>query len=258
MKYKHTSRSAIAYLLLSIPTLFIYNAVVSEHIRKEYLALAEGKSAKRPSSYIFIYFLGLLTLGIVPLVWHIKMAGRIGALAKEKGLARPKTSSASFALWTLLGLLILVGPFIGRHQYLHTLNVIERDENEKAEHPLALPAPEEEVALLPEPPLNATSPENEEVVNFGASFTQGEDPLPTEAPVEPAPSQPVPVLEEDPLQKLLQAYADCPEGKYKVRFEHNEAPIRSFRSKDDAFAFSKELASLRGVKARYRGKGKSA
>lgn len=223
--FKHTHRSALLYFFLNAITLGIFGAAMFGRIKKEYEEMAkDSPNKKKIGSFAAAYFLGFPTLGIYPLVLGTKLVSAIGELAKEKGMERPRITGKFFILWVTLGADILVGPFIAMHRFLLVLNALETKENE----------------------ARALAIEAEKARLAGIATIEAA----TKEPVleEPLPETPAP---RDPVKDLLEKYASCPEGRFKVRFEKGKEPLRSFQKKEDAMAFARELASCKNTGLRY-------
>ena len=71
-----------------------------------------------------------LTLGIVPLVWYHRISARIGRELARRGI-QYDFGASDFWLWHVLGSLIIVGPFIYIHKFMHSMNLLNADYNQK-------------------------------------------------------------------------------------------------------------------------------
>ena len=132
-----TNRSLTKFILLGIITMGIYPIVVMSIISTEINVVASQYDQKHTMHYCLILFIfSWLTLGIVPLVWFHRLSARVGNEQLRRGL--PKTVSAStFWLWSVLGSLIIVGPFIYYYRLLHAMNDICSDYNRNMQQPQA-------------------------------------------------------------------------------------------------------------------------
>ena len=74
--------------------------------------------------------LGIITLGIVPLVWHHKMSARVGTELARRGIDY-SFGASTFWLWGILGSIIVVGPFIYTYKLLKSMNLLAADYNAK-------------------------------------------------------------------------------------------------------------------------------
>lgn len=255
--FKHTRRSSILFFLLTPFTLFIYPIVVLSHVGKDLNRLGEKKEGYVPCNAFFpMLLLGIITLGIVPLVWTLRAVNRVKAFQADYGLTKPKVSAGSFFCWMLFGSLILVGPFIAMHKFLHGLNLVERKYNEL----LAVQTPEEVPAI--EAPAPEALPASEEPKQV--EMKKEEEPAPAiekqeEAKPTPTPIQVVPAPKPEAKEEkkpevsgpiitaaLLRKYAPCKPGPYRVRFASDPEAVLTFEKKEEAIAFASELAALNG------------
>lgn len=233
-KFKRTKRSSILFHLYGILTLGISSAVTLTRMQKEYaLIRPDAANEKKLLPYPAVYFLGIVTLGIVPLVWRIRFASRVGELARAKEVKAPKLTGARFGWWATLGLLILIGPWYAFRLLFLNFNALLFAANEEID---VLSRAKEELdqgrpnVLLAEKESAEAEEEKEE------------------APVDELPA---PRKTEDGLNALLEKYAACEEGRFAVRFSKGSRPIRTFAKKEDAVAFGKALSAMRHVGLRY-------
>lgn len=227
-KYRHTRRSVILYLLLTPLTIFIYPMVVWAHIRKEVNLMYEGREGyKKSMPFIGVFFLGIITLGIVPMVWSGRISRKVGAMGTELGIAKPHTSFASYFWLCWFFAALIVTYIIGMTKFLHTVNAVERALNEKAdaeakaaaeaeilvkdEQPEALPAPEEAAA-----PAEEEKPAEEAVESKDADLAPAYQPVTQEKP-----------------------------RRYQVRYANSDKPIKYFDTREEAVAYAKGLAARR-------------
>lgn len=126
-----TNRSLLKYILLSLITFGIYGLVVMSHISEEINSVAERHDGKHTMHFCLIIFVfSWLTLGIVPLVWQTRLSNRIGNELSYRGI-NYRFSGGTFWGWGILGMLILVGPFIYTHKLLKAMNLINADYNRR-------------------------------------------------------------------------------------------------------------------------------
>lgn len=126
-----TKRGWFKYVALSALTFGIYGIVVMSHVSREINRVASGRDGRHTMHYCLIFFLfGPLTLQIATLVWFTKICNRMGAELKARGIDF-NFGGADYWLWNILGSLILVGPFIFLHRFFKSMNLINRDYNEK-------------------------------------------------------------------------------------------------------------------------------
>src|SRR5690625_919955 len=124
-----TNRSLTKYILLGFITFGIYQIWVVARGGEDLNAIASRWDNKRSMNYWLMFFIIIpITLGIAYLVWWHKTSDRIGSEQQRRGLQRT-VSSSDFWLWGILGGLIVVGPFIFYHKWLHAMNAICADYN---------------------------------------------------------------------------------------------------------------------------------
>ena len=75
-----------------------------------------------------LFIFSWLTLGIVPRVWGHRLANRIGAELRRRGI-NYQFGAGTFWGWGILGTLIIVGPFIYSHKLLKSMNLLSADYN---------------------------------------------------------------------------------------------------------------------------------
>ena len=122
-----TSRGLIKFILLNLITFGIYGLVVNSHISEEINIEATSRDGKHTMHYLLILFIfSWLTFGIAPLVWNHRISNRIGAelIARD---CNYHFGASDFWLWDVLGVLILIGPFVYLHKKLKAMNLINMD-----------------------------------------------------------------------------------------------------------------------------------
>ncbi len=125
-----TNRGAFKYLIFSILTLGIYSIYFYYWLNRDMNSI-QKKDKDYQANYIAIFVLGLITFGVVPLVWKIILNIRIYDEAKKRGVKREGNfvwiPIGQFALaWTI------VCPIIAMSQMCETVNNVAEDYNEKA------------------------------------------------------------------------------------------------------------------------------
>lgn len=124
-----TSRGAVKSILLSIITLGIYGIVLYYKMSSELNLTATRYDGKKTMNFALLFFLvGPLTLEIATLVWFHKFSKRIGNELKRRNI-QYSFGAGSFWGWNVLGLLIIVGPFIYLHKVIKAINLINADYN---------------------------------------------------------------------------------------------------------------------------------
>lgn len=124
-----TKRGLLKYILLSIITLGIYSIVVMSGISTDINIIAGRYDGKRTMHFCLVFFVfSWLTLGIVPLIWYHKISNRIGSELRRRGITY-SFGAGSFWGWNILGILIIVGPFIYLHKMLKAMNLLSENYN---------------------------------------------------------------------------------------------------------------------------------
>ena len=113
---------------LGILTLGIYPLVIWCRIVTELNIAASRHDGERTISYLGACMLTPVTLGVYPFVWFHGFCRRMGAELKRRGIGY-EISASTFWLWFVLGMLILVGPFVFTHKVMKAMNLINRDFN---------------------------------------------------------------------------------------------------------------------------------
>lgn len=115
-------RSLGSFVALNIITCGIYGLITFCAMGEEIERVCEGDGRKQ-MPYIFAWLLGVVTLGIYPVVWIYTGMNRLQDNAYRYGeRVRPEYSGSSFLLWYYLGSFILVGPIIAMCNFVSDLN----------------------------------------------------------------------------------------------------------------------------------------
>lgn len=125
-----TNRGLLKFILLSIITLGIYGMVIMSKLSTDINIIAYRHDGKRTmNNFVAFYVFGLITLGIVPLVWSTRLCRRIKGELARRGIAY-KFGAGTYWIWGILCTLIIVGPFIYTHKLLKAMNLLSRHYNE--------------------------------------------------------------------------------------------------------------------------------
>ena len=126
-----TNRSMWKIWLLSMITFGIYGLVIMTKMVDNLNIIASRYDGKRTMHFCLLMFvIAPLTLGIGAIVWYHKVSARMGNELQRRN--QPYSFGASdFWLWSVLGSLIIVGPFIYLHKYCKTMNYLAADYNER-------------------------------------------------------------------------------------------------------------------------------
>ena len=117
-----TNRSLVKFILIGLITFNIYPIYLTARAGEDLNLIASRWDNKRTMNYWLIaLLLGPITLGVMIFVWWHGFSNRIGDEQRRRGL--PVTVTAKeFWLWNVLGILIIVGPFIFAHKWLTAMN----------------------------------------------------------------------------------------------------------------------------------------
>ena len=83
----NTNRGALKYYVFSILTLGIYSIYFYYHLNRD-MNLIQKKRKDYQANYVAIFILGLITFGLVPLVWKTILTVRIYDEAKKRSVRR--------------------------------------------------------------------------------------------------------------------------------------------------------------------------
>lgn len=117
---KVKNRNIFLFILLNLVTGGIYGIVAFCIMSKEINETCEG-DGKKTMLYIWAWLLGIVTLGIFPLIWFYKAMERL----KDNGYRydiEVKHSGTEFLLWFLLGSFIGVGPIVAVCYFVADVN----------------------------------------------------------------------------------------------------------------------------------------
>ena len=119
-----TSRGLIKWILLSLITFGIYNFAVSYSISRDINIIAFRYDGRKTMNYcLLLFIIAPLTLGIGLIAWQHRISSRIGRELRRRRI--PYTFGATdFWLWNVLGILIIIGPFIYLHKLLKAMNKV--------------------------------------------------------------------------------------------------------------------------------------
>ena len=117
-----TNKGLLKTILLSLITFGIYSLVVMSSVSNDINIVASRYDGKKTMHYCLLAFIvAPITLGIANFVWFHKISNRIGAELKRRGIAY-SFSAKDYWLWSVLGSLIVVGPFIYLHKMFKAVN----------------------------------------------------------------------------------------------------------------------------------------
>ena len=70
---------------------------------------------------LLMFIVAPITFGIAGIVWYHKISNRIGNELKRRGIAY-SFSAADFWLWSVIGSVIVIGPFVYIHKLFKAVN----------------------------------------------------------------------------------------------------------------------------------------
>ncbi len=127
----NTTRGLLKFILLSIVTLGIYSIVFFSSISNDINVIASRYDGRKTMHYCLLLFLvGPITLGIAVFVWFHKLSARIGSEMSRRGM-QPTISAGTFWGWEVLGMLIVIGPFVYIYKLADAMNALASDYNRR-------------------------------------------------------------------------------------------------------------------------------
>ena len=123
-----SNRALWKYIVFGMLTIGIYDIIVDCHMVRDLNTLASPYDGRRTMHPLLVILLGVVTLGIYPLIWSHKYANRVSTELKRRGI-RYSFSAKHFWLWNVLGSMILVGPYIFKHRQMFSTNKLCADYN---------------------------------------------------------------------------------------------------------------------------------
>lgn len=124
-----TNRGLVKTILLTIITFGIYPLVLMSCISSDINTIASRYDGKKTMHFCLLFFVFTwLTFGIAPLVWYHRISARIGNELNRRGIGY-SFGAGSFWGWCLLGLLIVVGPFVYIHKLCKAMNLLSENYN---------------------------------------------------------------------------------------------------------------------------------
>lgn len=124
-----SNRSLLKFIFLGIITLGIYTIVFYSGISSDINVVASRYDGKKTMHYCLLLFLvGPITLGIAYFVWFHRISGRVGNELKRRNIPYD-FGARDFWLWSVLGALIVVGPFIYTHKLASATNKLAENYN---------------------------------------------------------------------------------------------------------------------------------
>ena len=119
----------VKLLLLTLVTFGIYPLFFYAGLADDVNAICSRYDGKKTMFYLWVLLLTPLG-GIVPLVWFHRISKRIGNELERRGVPY-KFGAADYWLWSILGAVIVIGPFVYIHKLLKAMNRLCENYNVK-------------------------------------------------------------------------------------------------------------------------------
>lgn len=124
-----TNRGLLKLILLSIITFGIYGLVAMSAVSTDINTIASRYDGKKTMHYCLLVFVFIwLTAGIAAFVWNHRLCNRIGAELRRRGIYY-SIGAGTFWGWSILGALIVIGPFVYIHKLLKAMNLLSEHYN---------------------------------------------------------------------------------------------------------------------------------
>jgi len=125
----NVNRGLVKFILLTIVTFGIYPIVFYSGISNDINTIANRYEGKKTMNYALLFFIiAPLTFGIGYFVWFNNVSARIGNELKRRNL-NYSFSAGTFWLWNVLGMAIVVGPFVYAGKMCNAMNKLAADYN---------------------------------------------------------------------------------------------------------------------------------
>ena len=139
-----TSRTFWRSAILTVVTLGIYPIYLVETISAD-TNISCSRDGKRTWGAFPFFTLGIVTLGIYPIVWHCQTINRYRHLCEQHD-EKCRVTLKFYLLWSLLGVFTVVGPFIAIAKFIAAYTQSCRIFNETHTFPLPRRVIKEEAA----------------------------------------------------------------------------------------------------------------
>ena len=124
-----TNKGLLRTILLSLITFGIYPLVVMSAVSSEINIVASRYDGKKTMHFCLLAFIvAPLTFGIAGIVWYHRISNRIGAELNRRGIAY-SFGAGDYWLWSVLGSLIVIGPFVYLHKLFKAVNLMNAHYN---------------------------------------------------------------------------------------------------------------------------------
>jgi len=122
-------RSLVVLILLQIVTLNIYGLYWIHCLARDVNLMCK-EDGKKTAGLLAVFFLTPLTLGIYGLVWLYKLGNRLRDNGDRFGI-RIHEGGSTVLLWSLFGVMIIIGPLVGTHIIIKNTNALADVYNRK-------------------------------------------------------------------------------------------------------------------------------
>ncbi len=123
-----TKKSLLKFILLSLITFGIYSLVYFYTVGRDLNTINSRYDSKKTMNFILLILVSPFALGIPAIVWMHRISNRAGWALTHRSIAY-NFSATDFWLWSVLGSLIFVGPFVYIHKLSKAMNMICNDYN---------------------------------------------------------------------------------------------------------------------------------
>ncbi|MCL2194015.1 MAG: DUF4234 domain-containing protein [Treponema sp.] len=122
-------RSIVRYILFGLLTAGIYWLYWYYKLAKDVNAMCEG-DGKETAGLLKLMLLSLVTFGIYFYIWLFMLGDRLQDAAPKYDITI-KESGSTLLLWWLLGVVIVVGPYIAVYLIIRNTNAMVENYNKK-------------------------------------------------------------------------------------------------------------------------------
>lgn len=265
-----TNRSLAKWFFLGLITLNIYNIVVMSRLGKDlnHIQMMLDVPGKRLKSYFLSFLLGIITLGIVPLIWEIKAISRVYTYA-DKAFTPTFWGPKKVILFKTLLIWTIICPIMALSKLFKTANLVCKWYNNQLDNQLDsfltpdqgdyidLPEllGEDHVEEDPVKPSADNAEEKERTTAKAEEKKTEEEPMakpaakPAAKPVAKPAAKPAPKAAAKPEPKegkRVYHVAKREDGMWAVKFAGGEKAIKLFKTKVEAEAYTKQMAKNQG------------
>ena len=116
-----TGRNVAVFIALTAITFGIYAIVFYNRMAEDINTIASRHDGRTTMNFWLVVLLSLITLGIFSVYWFHTTFDRIGDELNRRGIDYV-FDSTTFWLWRVLGVLIIIGPFVCMHKECTAMN----------------------------------------------------------------------------------------------------------------------------------------